>query len=427
MAPTARLQAQGSWEKIPVPTSKTLNSVFFTDSVTGWVAGDSGTILHTVDGGKNWVRQQTHTTNEVLGLFFLDRNHGWASSFNYKKEPFGTLMLKTNDGGNTWDTSTYPQNDIFIYSIYYFDSLNGWMGGRPHALVKTTDGGKHWTQAAIDTSTLAFFPVEYITFWNRKHGYASGGIFDVAGVIWSTHDYGEHWKAIDGSQAPADEVHALHCFDSTHVIGAGGDPDFGYGVGMIRTADGGAAWTYQELSMQGNARDLAFRTGRECWAPLGARQRMIYSLDTGYTWTEIPAPESSVIMRICFPDSLHGYGVGKNGTFIRYKPHASGIAETAPGITLAGPYPNPCGDEAWIRISLPFETRRTSCRFSVRIFSAMGYEVNAVHEMLSEPGQTRVRIQTNNLQAGVYFIRISDIGREGSVTPIGVMKLVRGD
>ena len=36
------------------------------------------------------------------------------------------------------------------------------MGGNPHALVRTSDGGGTWQQAYVDTATLAFFPVHIL-------------------------------------------------------------------------------------------------------------------------------------------------------------------------------------------------------------------------------------------------------------------------
>lgn len=422
---------QAFWEKVPVPTKKSLNALVFTDSLYGWVAGDSGTMLHTRDGGRTWVLQQTGSFNDISSVFFLDRQRGFASSYNFRVEPYGTILLKTVDGGQHWDTSTYPVHDVFMQCIYYLDSLNGWMGGTPHALVRTTDGGRTWTQASIDTSQLAFFPVEYITFYNKKHGYASGGIFDVAGVIWSTHDYGNHWKAIDPSQAPADQVHALYCFDSTHVMGAGGDPDFGYGVGMIRTADGGATWAYQELGVQGNAWDLAFRTGEECWAPLGSRRLLIYSLDRGLTWTTVIPPDTAVIMKICFPDSVHGFGAGRDGTVIRYLHHSSGLPKYNPveadsrGVTLLGNQPNPFRDDTRVLIEVNPSKGTLPEAIQLKVFSVMGRECLSSEVISPEPGRFELKLNTGNLNPGIYFCQV--FGRAGNVfVPLtSALKMIR--
>jgi photosystem II stability/assembly factor-like uncharacterized protein len=270
--------AQGTWESVVIPTQSNLNSVYFTDSITGWAVGDSGVIIHTSDGGVSWELQESNTDYGIVSLFFLNNKLGWASAFNYSSPPYGTLLLKTTNGGEDWITTNYPEDNIFITTIVYFDSLTGWMGGTPHTLIHTENGGNTWQQANIDTSTLAFFPVLNIKFYNEQYGYASGGIFDIAGVIWRTNNGGENWYAISTDDAPADEVHGLHIFDSLNVLGSGGDPDFGYGVGMMHTLNGGINWDYDELGIQGIAYDVDFVNDLEGWSPLGPRRKFIYSL-----------------------------------------------------------------------------------------------------------------------------------------------------
>jgi photosystem II stability/assembly factor-like uncharacterized protein len=318
--------AQGSWEQLEVPAANHLRSVYFTDSLYGWAVGDTGTIIHTSDGGLSWEVQSSPTTNNIMDVFFLDRQRGWASSWNFSGF-YGTLLLKTDNGGADWISEEFPIGNIFIHCILFLDSLTGWIGASPHALARTTDGGQTWAQAAIDTNALAFFPVLEIQFFDDQYGYASGGMFDIAGVTWRTSNGGDQWYPIKPSDAPADEVHGLHVFDSLRVLGAGGDPDLGYGVGMIRTSDGGVNWDYEELSMPGNAFDIDFRNEYEAWAPLGPRQKLVYSLDTGYTWTAVPTPGGTAIFDMCFPDSMHGFGVGYHGAMIRYIPASVGIAQ----------------------------------------------------------------------------------------------------
>ena len=62
--------AQGTWERLSSPTNNNLNSVHFVDSLYGWAAGFSGTIIHTTNGGNNWVVQQSKTENNIFDIFF---------------------------------------------------------------------------------------------------------------------------------------------------------------------------------------------------------------------------------------------------------------------------------------------------------------------------------------------------------------------
>ncbi|MFC2094418.1 YCF48-related protein [Bacteroidota bacterium] len=57
---------QGTWEKIDSPTDQFLKSTHFVDSLYGWAVGDSGTIIHTSDGGDNWIVQDSKILNEIV-------------------------------------------------------------------------------------------------------------------------------------------------------------------------------------------------------------------------------------------------------------------------------------------------------------------------------------------------------------------------
>jgi len=397
--------AQGTWEKIDVPTQQSLHSVYFTDSLYGWTVGDTGTIIHTNDGGENWVIQDSQTENNIYNVFFLNRDQGWAASWNFEGF-FGTLILKTTDGGQNWTGYPYPEDNIFINCILYFDSLTGWMGGSPHAIVKTTDGGSSWAQAAVDTTPLAFFPVLNIKFYDEDYGYASGGMFDIAGVTWSTSNGGEKWYPIDNADAPADEVHGLHIFDSLTVLGSGGDPDFGYGVGMIRTADGGIDWSYEELTMQGNAYDIDFVNDMEAWAPLGPRQKLIYSLDAGNTWTEIPSPESTAIFDMIFPDTLHGFAVGDHGAVLKYKATSVGVWDLQQeGMMDVQVYPNPCSEQLKIRYRIPRLRSGQVPDTGYPIIGIFNIKGEKIWDIILDDQETELNV--SSLPAGIYFIKLS--------------------
>jgi len=397
---------QGSWEKLNVSVTNNLNSLHFTDSITGWAVGDSGIIVHTSDGGENWTIQESNTTNNIIDVFFLNDRLGWATSHKFSSLPYGSLLLETIDGGLHWDTISYPEENIFITTIFYLDSLRGWMGGTPHALVKTIDGGQSWQPAVIDTSTLAFFPILNIEFYDEQYGFASGGIFDIAGVIWRTSNGGENWYAIDPIDAPADEVHGLYLFDSLDVIGSGGDPDFGYGVGMMRTRDGGMSWEYDEIGVQGIAYDVDFVTDSVGWAPLGPERKFVYTKDMGSTWEETQTPESTSIFDITFPDSLHGYAVGWNGAFLKYVPgiHVGIDMQNSVGFYISQNYPNPASNTTRINIELA-NTISTASSLYISITDIVGYEVHRT-VLENKGGLFDVVLDVSELPAGIYYYKL---------------------
>ena len=343
--------------------------------------------------------------NDLVAVFFLNRNLGWASAINFTTPPYGSILLKTIDGGADWTSFPYPEENIFITCIHFFDSLTGWMGGKPHALVKTTDGGTNWTQAAIDTSTLAFFPVLKLAFLNEEVGFASGGMFDIAGVIWRTDNGGDLWYAIDPSQAPADEVRGLHIFDELNVMGSGGDPDYGYGVGMIRSNDGGINWNYEEIGIQGIAYDLDFRTPSQVWSPLGPLSKLIYSMDGGSSWTEMDSPDSTAIFAIAFPDSLHGSAIGYNGAVLKYKPPVFPAILPHPDQLddwgYCQLYPNPVGSGSRFKVQ---GSRKGFV--TLKVYDFLGNEQVTLLKRELPAGEHMVSFDGGDLPAGIYLYQL---------------------
>jgi len=403
------LYSQGTWESVESPTNQFLTSVYFVDSLYGWAVGDSGTIIHSNDGGINWVFQNSNTVYKIVDVFFLNRELGWASSWNTSNIPFGTFLLKTTDGGQSWTSEPYPDENLFMTTILFLDSLNGWMGGRPHALVKTTNGGLSWVQADIDTSIFAFFPISSIKFYNSQYGYACGGSFENVGLIWRTTNGGDKWFVIEPGFAASEPILEIHIFDTLNVMGIGGDFEF-LGVGTIRTTDGGLSWEYEYIGIPGAGVTLDFRNDNEAWTSLGGQQKFIYSLDSGATWIQIPTPDSAAIFDVIFPDSLHGFAVGNQGTILKYKPPIvdalSDYDDVIPNFfKLFQNYPNPFNPSTKIKFTIPNVVSSFSLRTTLIVFDVLGNEIATLVNEEKPPGEYEVEWNAIDYTSGIYFYR----------------------
>jgi len=141
-----------TWEKggdtitiFPNPTD-----VNFINDSLGWMVSnlsdvtDVGSIANTTDGGKDW--QYQHKRAPLLyGVYFIDSLKGFAVGAH---RFYGTgYICKTKDGGINWDVNPFGPGPFWC--IEFLDDLNGWISGRG-TILKTTDGGDTW-ETQIDT------------------------------------------------------------------------------------------------------------------------------------------------------------------------------------------------------------------------------------------------------------------------------------
>jgi len=412
--------AQNYWSKIESPTTNNLNTLSFIDSLRGYVAGDSGLILYTNDGGSSWIQQQSNTDRNIIDLFFLNEDLGWAVAWSEGILPLVTFILKTTDGGNSWTASEFRQDNIVMYSIYFLDSLIGFTGGNPGAIFKTTDGGVNWDSAAIAPVPVAYFPILNFNFYNDDYGFACGGAHDIAGVTWKTTNGGDYWVPIDTAFTPPDELWDIYFIDSANVIGVGGDPEL-FGVGILLSTDAGETWDYNEIGLIGMARAIAFRTDYECWAPVPIPESIIESKDTADTWTFYTAPENSRIYDIVFTDSLTGYGVGEQGVIVKYKyPVIPSVnyeeTITAKIFSLYQNYPNPFNPLTTIKYYL-----HENNFVSLIVYDVLGNEIEKLINNFQLAGNHEVSWNAKNKPSGIYYYQL----KAGNITDSKKMILLR--
>lgn len=404
LLPRDSLAQREVWAKIPSPTNKTLRNLHFIDAQTGWAAGEDGTIINTSNGGESWIVQNSTVQTFIVDIFFINENLGWALTFR-DVFPFGTIILKTTNGGNTWIADDYPDDNAFMNTIFFFDSLNGWVGGT--YIAGTTDGGVTWIEAEVDSNIISGLPVYNFNFYNKQFGYACGGYLDLAGVIWRTTNYGESWSATGVSP---DQVFDLYIIDTLNAIALSGDPEGFFGTGNINTTDAGTSWTYDEMSLSGLSFTIDFRTESEGWSASG--YKFFITSDSGVTWENKDPPGSAIIFDLTFIDSRNGFAVGENGVILKYIPGPADVYETGNDVApsnfiLYQNYPNPFNPVTIIRftiLDLSFTT--------LKIFDVLGNEIATLVNEEKPAGEHEVIFNTDlinhksALPGGVYFYQL---------------------
>lgn len=214
------------WFQLSSGTTKSLQSVFFLNADTGFVAGDSGTILKTVNSGFTWLPQKSGTIQPLTAIQFINPTKGYAIGL-------GGTILFTKDGGATWSAQVSGTTKN-LYGMHFFRTGQGWVVGQAGTILYTT-GISSWapqTSGTTETLQSVHFPDS-----NYSVGYAVGSGVNYGqspGVIVKALAWGKTWTALKTSIPKG--------FLSVRFI----DPYVGYAVGfdgqVCFTGDGGDNW-----------------------------------------------------------------------------------------------------------------------------------------------------------------------------------------
>jgi photosystem II stability/assembly factor-like uncharacterized protein len=152
-----------NWELQDCDTCKELYAVHFTDAENGWAVGRS--IYVTQDGGQNWTEQQYDSSGFILeSIYFLNPLEGWIVGSRYGGNG---IILHTENGGINW---LYELRNRSLYDVHFKDEDNGLITSRGGLILFTQDGGITWIE--MDTETdYALYSVFYAP---NGQGYAGG-------------------------------------------------------------------------------------------------------------------------------------------------------------------------------------------------------------------------------------------------------------
>jgi photosystem II stability/assembly factor-like uncharacterized protein len=128
--------------------------------VIGWDETDTAVILHTRNGGRNWVVQGDNTKwagytgNDISAV---DRRTAWATLSNDQTD--SGIILHTTNGGRTWTKQALPEGvEGGMKSVKGLTRREAWAVSCGGTILHTTDGGKVWSivNTEIDLSNLNY-------------------------------------------------------------------------------------------------------------------------------------------------------------------------------------------------------------------------------------------------------------------------------
>jgi photosystem II stability/assembly factor-like uncharacterized protein len=261
------LSVFGQWSPVDSGTTSNLNGAVLLDSGTGFVVGDTGTILKSTDAGATWAPLASGTTTTLHSLYFFSPNEEVAVGDS------GTI-LRTTDGGTAWQSVTSGVEDS-LRSVS-FNGINGICGGDSQTILYSTDSGASW-QIGQSGFFGGGFPGAQMM--SAATGFVAGQNPIFQALVGKTTDGGVSWSFqnfyFDGNEGGCNDV---FFFDQTIGLVSGTVFD-GRGA-LARTTDGGLNWStvIYDQAIEG----VAFPTTTSGFA-VGSAGRILHTTDTGAT------------------------------------------------------------------------------------------------------------------------------------------------
>lgn len=297
------LDAETDWERIEITELQpfhVITSVHFINEEEGWIVaspedipGEDTIILKTDDGGESW-ESMFETDVFINDIFFTDSETGWIIGVN-------GFLQATQDGGETWEEQDLDFGST-LNSIYFTDSDYGWIASDNNLLYRTMDGGDNWepTDPAEGNTLTDVFFIDRETGWYSQN--SQPGIF-------RSDDGGETWDAQGG------DLFFFGLDFEDEQTGRAAGPNGLIGL----TNDGGTTWEPVNSEAGQNLLAIAFQDEERGWS-VGQNRTLIQTEDGGETWNPVFAsmPEFTNLLDIQFIGDDFGWASGSQATLLRY-------------------------------------------------------------------------------------------------------------
>ena len=220
-----------------------------------------------------WTLQTSGVTARLRGVSAISDRVAWASGAD-------STVLRTNDGGVTWNKLTVTSDKLDFRDIDAIDARTAYVlsigNGQASRIYKTSDAGATWTLQFKNEDPKAFY--DAMSFWDRDHGLVIGDSIDGQFCIMTTENGGRSWVRVPASALPpALENEGAFAASGTNIA------LFGKSHAWIGTG-------------------------------AGAKARVLWTVDRGRTWkiaeTPLSAGSSAGIFSVAFRDAMNGVVVG---------------------------------------------------------------------------------------------------------------------
>jgi photosystem II stability/assembly factor-like uncharacterized protein len=391
------ISAYGQWIQV-FPSPYTFVDVDFFDENIGFLVSLEE-VLKSCDGGNSWQTVIIPGSEDYYSdIVVINKDIIWNASGGYLKSPGNGVLCKSEDGGNTWETKL-ADIALDFYDLYFFNENLGWLSTYSSYYYYTTDAGETWTLSDEMPADI----VKTFYFIDENTGWVCGG--GESGYIAKTTDGGISWETqLDDPLFEYYIILDIEFVNDQKGFAASVDRTF------LATTDGGNTWEYIAttqnegvlVGLPENYRineiefideNLGWITGGPCCGNPG--QFIMSTTDGGTTWQmdilDDYLPESE-LRGLDFNVSGHGWATGVSGLTLKtFFPVNIETTYTNSGLHI---FPNPINSHLFINSPENIN--------SITLFNELGktlYNISSVNNK-------ELTIDLSEYQSGIYFIKV---------------------
>ncbi|MCI5055564.1 MAG: YCF48-related protein [Flavobacteriales bacterium] len=254
-----------------------------------------------------WSAVRWDSTSSFHQINIVNENLAFFSGYDASQNP---LILRTTDGGTTYDTIQPNANAFFIKGVQFFNADTGFLTVSDpflNTIYKTIDGGNTWQMlpAAGFSIQQSFFVDENVGFFTEYYG------------ISRTTD-GGNTKQLDSLSLQTSDIEFI---DANTGFISGANP--GLTSAMIYgTTDGGNTWDTLLIhsdpnTFTDNFTEIDVVNGTTLFSVLENTNVIYTSSDAGVSWNTIVVDSADFIVDISFISASVGYVLSGNGKILR--------------------------------------------------------------------------------------------------------------
>ncbi len=306
------------WTKQDANTLAWLHDVYFINSNKGWIAGSGGTLLATNDGGRNWKKTINFSQDTFKQVYFSDENNGWLlceRSIYNRGTNSSSYLLKTSDGGKSWDTINFTGGErTRIAKVFFNKNGLGLAVGEAGALFTLQDDKQTWKKSPP--------PVRYLMLDGVFTDESRGAIVGAGGSIIFTEDKGSTWNPATIAGKVDTKLNSLFFVNQKTgwTVGTNGK--------ILQTINGGKFWREQNSTVDSNLTDIFFNNTAEGWT-IGDEGTILHTMTAGNVWTPENTQVKHKLEKIVFIGK-NGWIVGFGGTILNFNESKSDKSSAKP-------------------------------------------------------------------------------------------------